>query len=81
MMSDKCRKEVQDLSEKKGIDFDKSYADLMVSDHKEDIEEFKKEAEKGNYPQLSAWAKNKVSTLEHHLMMAEQAKKNSAKSK
>ncbi len=31
-----------DLKAKKGKDFDKAYADLMVSDHQKDIEEFKK---------------------------------------
>ena len=41
-VSDKCQKKVAELSEKKGADFDKAYADLMVSDHKEDIDEFKK---------------------------------------
>ncbi len=75
MMSDKCQKKVAELSEKKGTDFDKAYADLMVSDHKEDIDEFKKEADKGMDAQLSAWAKGKVPILEHHLMMAEDAKK------
>lgn len=74
-LSEKCQKKVQDLSEKTGADFDKAYADLMVSDHKDDIDAFKKEGEKGNDPQLSAWAKSKVPTLEHHLMMAEEAKK------
>lgn len=74
-MSDKCQKTVTELAEKKGADFDKAYADLMVSDHKEDIDEFKKEAEKGMDKDLSAWAKGKVPTLEHHLMMAESAKK------
>ena len=74
-MSDKCQKEVTDLNEKKGKDFDKAYADLMVSDHKDDIDEFNKEAEKGNDAQVSAWAKNKVPVLEHHLMMAEDAQK------
>jgi putative membrane protein len=74
-MSDKCQKKLADLTEKKGADFDKAYADLMVSDHKDDIDEFKKEAEKGNDKELSAWAKGKVPVLEHHLMMAEQAKK------
>ncbi|MEP6747298.1 MAG: DUF4142 domain-containing protein [Bacteroidota bacterium] len=75
MMSDKCQKKVSDLSEKKGADFDKAYADLMVSDHKDDIDEFKKEADSGMDKQLSAWAKDKVPVLEHHLMMAEDAKK------
>ena len=75
IMSDKCQKKVSDLAEKKGTDFDKAYAGLMVSDHKDDIDEFKKEAEKGMDKQLSAWAKGKVPVLEHHLMMAEEAKK------
>ena len=75
LMSEKCQKKVTDLSEKKGADFDKAYADLMVSDHKDDIDEFKKEAEKGMDKDLSAWAKGKVPTLQHHLEMAENAKK------
>lgn len=75
LMSDKCQKKVTELSEKKGADFDKAYADLMVSDHKDDIDEFKKEAEKGMDKDLSTWAKGKVPILEHHLMMAEEAKK------
>jgi len=75
LMSEKCQKKLSDLSEKKGVDFDKAYADLMVSDHKEDIDEFKKEADKGMDAQLSTWAKGKLPILEHHLMMAEDAKK------
>ena len=74
-LSDKCQKKVQELTEKKGADFDKAYAEFMVDDHKEDIDAFKKEAEKGNDSLLSSWAKGKVPVLEHHLMMAEQAKK------
>lgn len=78
-LSEKCQKKVADLSEKKGDDFDKAYADLMVSDHKDDIDAFKKEAEKGNDAQLSAWAKEKLPVLEHHLEMAEAAKKKTEK--
>ena len=74
-MSEKCQKQVSDLDEKKGRDFDKAYADLMVKDHKDDIDEFKKESEKGNDAQVSAWAKNKIPVLEHHLMMAEDTQK------
>ncbi len=75
-MSEKCQKKVSDLSEKNGKDFDKAYADLMVSDHKDDIDDFKKESAKGTDPQIASWAKGKVPVLEHHLMMAEDAKKN-----
>ncbi len=74
-LSDKCQKKLADLTGKQGVDFDKAYADLMVSDHKDDIDEFKKEAEKGNDKDLSAWAKGKVPVLQHHLMIAEQTKK------
>jgi putative membrane protein len=74
-LSDKCQKQVQDLSAKTGADFDKAYADLMVSDHKDDIDAFKKEAEKGNDAELRAWAQGKLATLEHHLQMAETTKK------
>jgi len=74
-MSEKCQKQVSDLDEKKGKDFDKAYADLMVKDHKDDIDEFKKESEKGNDSEVSGWAKNKILVLEHHLMMAEDAQK------
>lgn len=74
-MSEKCQKEITDLDQKKGTDFDKAYADLMVSDHKDDIGDFKKEAEKGNDSAVSAWAKNKIPVLEHHLMMSEDTQK------
>jgi len=74
-MSDKCQKKLGELTGKTGPDFDKAYAALMVSDHKEDIDEFKKEADKGMDKELSAWAKGKVPVLEHHLSMAEEAKK------
>src|SRR5450755_3415256 len=33
-MSNKCQKEVSNLDQKSGKDFDKAYADLMVKDHK-----------------------------------------------
>jgi putative membrane protein len=75
-MSAKCQKEVSDLGEKKGHDFDKAYAELMVKDHKDDIDDFKKEANSGNDTQVSTWAKNTLPILEHHLMMAEEVEKN-----
>jgi len=74
-MSDKCEKKVADLSAKTGADFDKAYSDLMVSDHKDDIDEFKKEADKGKNSVLTAWAKSKLPVLEHHLAISESAKK------
>ncbi|HEY8934192.1 MAG TPA: DUF4142 domain-containing protein [Cyclobacteriaceae bacterium] len=72
-LSDKSRKTYNDLAEKKGKDFDEAYTDLMVKDHKKDIDEFKKEADKGKDSDLKTWAAGKVPVLEHHLEMAKKA--------
>lgn len=69
------QKKVDDLNMKKGMDFDRAYTDLMVSDHKTDIAEFKKEASSGTEADLKSWASMTVPTLEHHLAKAEEAKK------
>jgi putative membrane protein len=71
-LSDKCQKKYNDLVEKKGADFDKDYIDLMVSDHKDDIDKFEKEADKGNDADVKTWASGKLPTLRHHLEMAQQ---------
>jgi len=68
------QKKYDDLKAKKGAEFDKMYADLMVSDHKMDIAEFKKQASEGTETSLKAFASGKVPTLEHHLMESEKAK-------
>jgi putative membrane protein len=73
-LSDKNQKKYDELSGKTGPEFDKAYSKFMVDDHKEDIDEFKKEAEKGDDPDLKSWAAGKISVLEHHLMMAEAAR-------
>jgi len=72
-LSEKNLKKVDKLSKKTGAEFDKDYIDLMVSDHKDDIKAFEKEAEKGNDPELKAFAAGKIATLNHHLKMAEEA--------
>lgn len=72
-LSDKNQKKYDELSGKSGVEFDRAYASFMVDDHKEDIEEFKKEAEKGHDADVKAWASGKIPVLEHHLMMAQAA--------
>jgi len=71
-MSDKNQKRYDDLADKTGEDFDKAYCKLMVDDHQEDIKEFKKQADDGTDPELKSWASEKVATLEHHLVTAEE---------
>lgn len=68
------QKKMEDIKKKTGADFDRAYADLMVSDHKDDVDHFQKEADKGNDADLKAWAGGKVGVLQHHLQMAEDMK-------
>ncbi|XZF15706.1 DUF4142 domain-containing protein [Chitinophagaceae bacterium MMS25-I14] len=72
-LSDKHQQKYDELSKKTGAEFDKAYTDLMVDDHKEDIEEFQKEADKGNDADLKTWAAGKVPVLQQHLQMAQTA--------
>ena len=63
------KKEIKDLAEKKGADFDKAYTDFMVDDHKKDVDKFKEASEKCNDADLKAWAAAKLPTLQSHLQM------------
>jgi putative membrane protein len=69
------QKKIDDLKQKRGTDFDKAYIDLMVDDHKEDINDFQKEVDKGNDPDVQRWAAGKIPTLQHHLQMASDIQK------
>lgn len=74
-LSDKSQKKYNDLLEKTGKDFEDAYTDCMVKDHKDAVDKFKKEAEKGEDVDLKSWAAGKVATLENHLEMAKAAEK------
>lgn len=73
-MSDKCQKQYNDLSQKKGKDFDKEYMSAMVDGHEDVLDEMKKEAEKGKDGDLRAWATAKVDVINHHLEVAKSTK-------
>ena len=79
-MSADHKKAYKNLSEKKGTAFDKAYTDMMVDDHKKDLDKFKDEADKGTDPDIKAWASGKVPTLQQHLD-AWQMTKNGGKAK
>ena len=74
-LSDDNQKKYDDLATKTGSDFDKAYSEFMVKDHKEDIDMFQDEADNGKDAELKSWAAEKLPTLKHHLMMAEEAEK------
>jgi putative membrane protein len=55
----------------KGADFDRTYVNAMVDDHRKDVDAFKKEADSGEDTVIKAWANRMLPTLQHHLSMAE----------
>jgi len=59
------------LAKLSGEAFDKAYMRAMVSDHRTDVNEFRKESQSGADSDLKAWAAKTLPTLEHHLQMAE----------
>ena len=68
-LNDKEQKQQDKLMQLNGKDFDKHYAKCMVKAHKKAICLFKKEAKKGDDPEITKWAEEKVPTLESHLAM------------
>lgn len=59
------------MSQMKGTDFDKHYMDMMVNDHKEDIGEFKKEANISTNDAFKSFAAKTLPTLQKHLDSAQ----------
>jgi putative membrane protein len=59
------------LSKLSGAEFDRAYMQEMVSDHRTDVNEFRRESKSGADPDVKGWAAKTLPTLEHHLQMAE----------
>ncbi|MDQ1096854.1 MULTISPECIES: DUF4142 domain-containing protein [Chryseobacterium] len=73
-LSADMQKKYDELKMKKGAEFDRAYADMMVTDHQTTIANFKKEASGGSDASLKSFASKTLPTLEHHLMESEKAK-------
>lgn len=58
---------LEDLSKKKGAEFDKAYMKMMVNDHKDVVDEFEKCAQNGTDPDVKTFASQKLPTLRKHL--------------
>jgi len=70
-LTDRCQRKYDKLAEKSGREFDQEFADLMVKEHKDLVDAYKKEADKGNDADMKAFAARSVPRLEHHLAMSE----------
>jgi putative membrane protein len=71
VMGNEYQRKYDNLKDKTGAEFDKDYMDLMVKDHKEDIDKFEDMAEDGKDPEIKSWASSKVPVLRQHLQEAE----------
>lgn len=61
------------LSKLSGAEFDREYMKHMVSDHKKDVSDFRKEAKSAKDSEVKSFASTTLPTLEQHLQMAQQA--------
>lgn len=66
-LGDKEQKMVNDLQKKTGKDFDKAYMNMMLDDHKEDIQELTKASSNCKDADLKGFATNTLPVLQKHL--------------
>jgi putative membrane protein len=74
LSSDK-QKDLDDLTQKQGKDFDKAYIDMMISDHKKVISAFEDESKNGSDADIRGFADSTLHVLRHHLDEAEKCHK------
>lgn len=65
--TDNAQDAYNNLNEKSGNDFDKAYADKMVSEHKDAISAFEKVSADGNDTDIKNWATASLPGLRTHL--------------
>ncbi len=61
------------LSRLSGAEFDRAYMQEMDTDHRKDVNAFRKESQSGKDAEVKAWAAKTLPTLEEHLQMAQSA--------
>jgi len=59
------------LSGLSGAEFDKTYMEEMLKDHKKDISAFQEQAQQGEDPEVKNWAEETLPTLQEHYTLAE----------
>jgi putative membrane protein len=66
-LSREQKKERDLLQKKRGVGFDKAYIKMMVEDHTEDINEFRRAAQNADDPDIRALAAANIPILQKHL--------------
>lgn len=73
-VTEEGKDEYNKLNEKSGLDFDKKYADMMVSGHEKAIDKLQKTADKATDQDLKLWASNNIAGFTAHLEHAKMLK-------
>ena len=71
-MNAEDREKVARLTNLRGDEFDRAYMSAMVSDHQEDVQKFRTEADSAADPDVKSFAAKTLPTLESHLQMAQE---------
>lgn len=71
-VSGKHKQAISRLKKVSGQEFDKKFMETVVKEHKDDIKDFKKQAQKGKDADIKNWAQKTLPALEKHLQMAQQ---------
>ena len=66
------------LTKKSGADFDKSYVDMMVDQHEDDVKLFEKAAKDAEDSEVRSFASRHLSSLQAHLDHANNLMKTTA---
>ncbi|HEX6429058.1 MAG TPA: DUF4142 domain-containing protein [Niastella sp.] len=66
-LSGEAKKDINKLSKKEGIMFDRSYMNMMVADHKKDVAKFEKAANDCKDPDLKNFIEQSLPVLRNHL--------------
>ena len=69
------------LNDKKGMDFDKKYCDMMVKGHKDAIDKFEKASTDATDADIKTWATSMLPALRNHLDHSMMCQKNCEKMK
>jgi len=75
-LTEEGQEEYNKLNEKSGTDFDKKFADMMVSGHEKAIDKLRKAAEDATDADVKLWASNNIAGLTAHLEHAKLLKQN-----
>jgi putative membrane protein len=78
-LDSKHQSRIEKLSKLSGPEFDKAYIKDQVKDHKQDVSEFKSEANNGSDPNIKQFASDTLPILEQHLTMAKDLNKTEKK--